>query len=167
MKKNIKQLPSVGIEPAPKSNRGKKIIIALTVLAVIAIVLFTLYIIFIYNKPSNKLKRYLSDNDYVCYKKKCVKETKNEKYEIYFKTGKYFVKNKEYTLVVDNSIIIDTKDAYSCTYPTINNEGLNNINPDLVNDSICRKHIDSVNNYIDNYKNVLNNAKVDVNELSK
>ncbi len=167
MKKDIKQLPNIGIEPEKKPNKGKIIIIILTIIAVIAIVLFVLYIIFIYNKPSNKLKRYLSTNEYTCYKKKCVKETKTDKYEIYFTNGNYYVKNKEYTLYIDSTIHIDTKDAYTCTYTTIDDKKLNNINSDLVTDATCRKHIDSVNNYIDVYNDVLNKAKVDVNDLSK
>ena len=166
MKNKIKQLPNIGIEEEPQKKKGKMLVIGLTCLGVIFIILFILYIIFIYNSNSNKLKRYLSTNDYTCYKKKCVKETKEERIEIIFKDFTFFVKNKEYSLSLDNSIFLETKDAYSCTYPKEKNSRVSLINNDLTIDKTCRKHIDSVNNYINNYQKMLNDAKIDVNELS-
>ena len=166
MKNKVKQLPNIGIEDEPKKKKGKIIVIALTIFGIIFVALFILYIIFIYNSNSNKLKRYLSNNDYTCYKKKCVKETKEERIEINFKNFTFFVKNKEYTLTLDNSIFIETKDAYSCTYPKEKDSRISLINNDLTIDKTCRKHIDSVNNYINNYQKMLNDAKIDVNDLS-
>ncbi len=167
MKKTVKQLPIIGMEEEKKKRNPKLVLAILIVIGILIITLFILYMIFIYNSPSNKLKRYLTTQEYTCYKKKCVKKTKDERIEINFKTFNYSVINQEYTLTISNMVTLDTKDAYSCTYPKQSEDRISLISDEMTTDKECRKHIDSVNNYISNYQKVLREAKVSVKEISK
>ena len=51
-----------------------------------------------YNKPSNKLKRYLISNNYECGKSTCHKEIDNVTYTVSYKKDSYQVLNETYTL---------------------------------------------------------------------
>ena len=156
-------------EEPPKDNIKKHnyIIIIITSILALLVVLLIAYFCLIYNKPSNKLKRYLQKQEYTCYKKKCIKETKQDRIEINFKNGNYMVSNNDFTLSITNSIQLENKDAYPCTYPKKTENKLSLIDSERTEDRTCRTYIDSVNDYIFDYQNMLNGAKVDVNDLSK
>lgn len=156
-------------EEQPKDNIKKHnyIIILLSSTLALLVVILIAYFCLIYNKPSNKLKRYLQKQEYTCYKKKCVKETKKDRIEINFKNGNYIVSNENFTLIISNSIELENKSAYPCTYPKKTNNKLSLIDTEKTTDRTCREYIESVNDYIFDYQNMLNAAKVDVNDLSK
>lgn len=154
-------------EPKVKLNKKNYVIIIipiiLAIILIIAIALFTSN----YNKPSNKLKRTLLNNDYKCTKALCTKEDKNYYYEIYYLKGDLYAENTSYKIYLENKIpFIEEKSTNKiCKYSKEGRQKLDEIDSTYTYDSDCQKYIADVNNVISTFKTLLNEAKVDVNNF--
>lgn len=143
----------------------KKILILL--LIVILIVLFGGLFFLIYNKDSNKLKRYLIANGYNCNSTICSKSERDTQYYMNYNTGYYKIEN--------NIIIVFEKERLTLT--NINNtvNCIYSVSKDDVNKDIiipedeesyeCRNNLDIISQEYANYQNIFVKAKVKVSNL--
>lgn len=120
-----------------------------------------------YNKPSNKLKRYLISNNYECGKSTCHKEVDNVTYTVSYKKDSYQVLNETYTLNISKKtpyIVIKGK-TETCSYEKEDYESLRLIDDTFIYDKDCEKYIEDINKSIKDYKDILDKSKVDISEL--
>ena len=135
--------------------------------AVVAIAIA--YYFLIYNKPSNKLKRYLESNSYTCNKKVCTKEENNNRYKINYETGDFALSDNNYVVSLNKQhIILELKkENYSCSFEK---EGYQR--NELVDDKFdynytCSLYINDVNRIIEEYRKIIVNSGLNVNEFEK
>ena len=89
MKKNNKLVPYEDKKLIPvekkKLNIKKLIIPAIILIAVISIIVFIATLV----NPSNKAKKYLESNGYICNKQTCTKDSNNNIYTFNYETLTY------------------------------------------------------------------------------
>ncbi len=120
-----------------------------------------------YNKPTNKLKRYLDNNGYKCGKSTCRKVKDNKTYIISYTSDSYQMTNDYYTLNISKRapyIVVNGKTKI-CSYENEDYEPLTDIDKSFTNDKDCAKYIEEINENIKYYKNILSNARVDIKEI--
>lgn len=154
----------------PKNKFTFKQILNIIYLTLIGIlIVFILFIIFIYNNDSNKLKRYLTKQDYICKNNICTKEIDGINYSINFKKGIYSASNREYRYELNNinHKLVLKEDNSECIFDKDNFTPSDYIDNTFTYSSHCKKYIEDVNKIIKNYNEIKEKSKVDVNSLKK
>lgn len=120
-----------------------------------------------YNEPVNRLKRYLVNNKYDCGNSTCRKEKDNITYTISFKNDSYQVSNDVYTLNISRKTpyIVLKGSTKTCAYEKEDYEPLELIDDEFTYNKDCARYIDDINESIKKYHSILNNAKVDIDDL--
>ncbi len=155
-----------------KKKLNKKnyiIIIAPIVLSIILIVSIAIYV-FIFTNPSNKLKRYLEDKNYICNKEVCSKEEDDSNYIFNYKNFIMYVENDNYRLKIDINEIpnLEIKSSeYICTYNKTDYKRLTHIDNTFIYDKKCDQFVIDINKSIDTFKLILESSDIDVNQLEK
>lgn len=163
--KKDKKLEKVKID-----KKNYKVIIG-TIVAIIILALsgfsFTGYKV--YNEPTNKLKRYLSNNGYECGKSLCRKEKDKVTYSVSYKKDSYQIIKDLYTINISKKkpYIVFKVDDKVCTYEVDDYKAFSLVDNTFTYDKDCAKYVDEVNKGIKDYKNILSNARVDINDLTK
>ncbi len=122
-----------------------------------------------YNEPTHKLKRYLANNGYTCSKSICRKTKDNVTYSISYKKDSFQVLNEKYTINISQRTpyVVFNDNAVNCTYDKDDYEEFTLIDDTFSYDKSCSKYIDEINKNIKEYKNILSNARVTVDDFSK
>lgn len=154
-------------ETKTKLNKKNYIIIIIPIILAIILIITIAIFTYNYNKPSNKLKRTLLNNDYTCTKTICTKEDKNYLYKINYIKGEFYAENDSYKIYLNNNnpTIEEKKTDRVCTYTKDNSQKLDIVDSTYTYDSTCQKYIENVNNVINSFQALLNEAKVDVNNF--
>lgn len=146
-----------------KLTKKNYIIIIVPIVLVIILIIAIAFYVFSYSNSSNKLKRYLIDNQYTCNKQICTKEEDNNIYTIYYNDMNYVVENNEYSLTINDSSFptLELKNSdYICTYTKPSYESFTHIDTSFIHDRKCTEYISDINKNIDLFKNILENSKV-------
>ncbi len=150
------------------TKRNYLSIIAPIILSLILIAVIAFYVFNVSN-PTHKLKRYLEDFNYFCNKSLCTKINDNETFNINYKTGVLIVDGEGYSITIDKyipKVSIDSRETI-CNYHSDKYERLTLLDDTFTSDRECLRYIDTINNAITKYKEILNNADVDINEIDK
>lgn len=139
--------------------------IILAILLVIAIALF----VFIFSNPSNRLKKYLIKENYICNSETCSKKINDDNYIINYKNGYFYVENDTYRLTLSNTTpSLEVKNSeYICTYTNSNYLVFTHIDSTFMYNKQCEKYINDINKNIDFYQRIFTDSEVDVNKLEK
>jgi hypothetical protein len=145
----------------------KKVLIS--ILIILVIIVITIFLI-IFNKDSNKLKRYLKHNGYTCNETICFYENEGNKYQINYHNGDYKVSgNLELEIhplyntatFFGNSV---TSVPYQCHYK---HEGATELTVFTEDDtaSYCTEFLGIVNGEVENYQTIAVKSKTDLSKL--
>lgn len=166
MKKNQELIHN---EKKLKLNKKNYIIIIVPIFLAICLIVAIAFFVFIYTTPSNKIKKYLINNEYTCNKKACIKENNNTIYNYNYLENYLLIENEEYRLTISqNYPILEIKNnEYICSYTTLNYEIFMKVDNNFLYDKHCEKYIPDINKSIDLYKEIINDSKIDVNKIKK
>ncbi len=143
----------------------KKILIAIVVLILIS--LFGTLFFFIYNKDSNKLRRYLMENNYNCNSTICSKAVKDTQYYMNFKTGYYKIENNTViTFEKEHLTLTNINNTVNCVYEA-SKDDVNKtvITPRDEESYECRDNLDIISQEYENYQDIFVKAKVNISKL--
>lgn len=142
-----------------KLTKVNYVVILLPILFILLLVSVLAYYVFVYNNDSNKMKRYLENDDYVCNRVSCTKEINKEIYTIDYVDEVMMVDSTSLQVRVGKSVpVVDIKDkGIVCTYIK------DNYNLDLVDETFrydreCGTYVTQVNRYLTYYKEIRQKA---------
>ena len=152
-----------------KLNKKNYLTIITPILLVLILIIGIAVFVSVTNSHSNKLKNYLEEIGYTCNKKTCSKEIEVSVYTINYKDMSMYVDNESFRLTIgnENPIIELKSDEYICTYTKSNYSRFTLIDDSFIYEKKCEDYIEKVNNYIKEYKQIVNSSGVDVNKLEK
>lgn len=153
-----------------KLTKRNYIIIILPIILILLLVAFIAYYVFVISNPSNKLKRVLLDEGYICNKQSCIKETNNINYTINYKDFIMTSENNEYRIQIsyDKTPTIELKEnEYICTFIKSDYEKLTHVDKSFSYNKQCEKYLQDINKNIDTFKDIFNASNIDVNKLEK
>lgn len=152
-----------------KLNKKNYLVITIPIILIVLITIGIALFVSITNNNSNKLKKYLNEVGYVCNKKTCTKEIDGDNYTINYKDIILYVENDNYRLTIsDSSPALELKnDEHICTYTKADYKIFTLVDDNFIFDRKCEKYIKEVNNYIEEYKVIVNTSGVDVNKIKK
>lgn len=164
----MKNLELTHKETEQKKKYSKKSIrlILSFVLAALLLVAILFYI-FIYNSDSNKLKRYLINNNYTCNSSICSKDINGVTYNINYKNGDLNIDSPIYSFNLSNTNhkLELKKEKEHCLYEKNNFSKYDEVDETFTYSSRCKAYIEDVNEIISNYNIILGESKVDVNNF--
>lgn len=142
-----------------KLTKVNYVVIILPILFILLLVSVLAYYVFVYNNDSNKMKRYLENDGYVCNRVSCTKEVNQEIYTIDYVDEVMMVDSTSLQVRVGKSVpVVDIKDkGIVCTYIK------DNYNLDLVDETFrydreCGTYVMQVNRYLTYYKEIRQKA---------
>ena len=144
----------------------KKLIILVVVLAIIFIgVIFFI----IYNKDSNKLKRYLKEEGYNCNSSICTKVDQNIQYQVNYKIGTYRYEDSEIVIDINNERTTVDVAKGATKVCTFNKSGVKNLTSFTEDDTStnCLIYLEKVNREVESFKKILVKSGADIAKLSK
>lgn len=144
-------------------KKSNKLFILIIIVIIIAIISIVIYINIVTN-PSYKLKKYLKENDYVCNNETCSKIINEENHIVNYKNGNINIDNSEYSVTINNNVTLQiNKLELICTYKY--NKDLEPVTEALTNQSICNNYTVTVNNYLNNYHEIITKENIDYDKL--
>lgn len=166
MKKNL-ELTYKGNDV--KLNKKNYLIIIIPIILVVLLTIGIALFVFITNNNSNKLKNYLSEVGYKCNKKICTKQIDNANYTFNYKDIVLYIENDDYRLTLSDSTpaLEIKKDEYVCTYTKADYTTFTLVDDNFIYEKKCEDYIKEVNNYIEEYKSIVNSSGIDVNKIKK
>lgn len=144
----------------------KKIII---IASIVLIIILAIVIFLIYNKDSNKLKRYLKEEGYKCNSSICSKMDKEIQYQINYKEGLYRYEDSEIIIDISNDrTTVDSAKGGTKVCSFVNNDvkRLTTFTEDDTSNN-CLIYLEKVNREVDSFKTIIVKADVDIANLSK
>ena len=144
-----------------KPNIKKLILPIIVILIIISIIVFISNLI----NPSNKAKRYLEKNGYICNKQTCTKDINNNIYTFNYEKLVFYIDTPTYYITISNNtpIITIKDDEYVCTFSKDNYEAFTLVDNSFTYNKVCETYIDKVNNHIQEYKEIITSSKINVN----
>ena len=144
-----------------KKDTKKLIIPVLIALVILVLVIFILSLL----NPSNKAKKYLESNGYICNKQTCTKDENNKIYTFNYEKLTYYVDTDFYYVNIgDLSPSLTLKDDdYVCTYTKEEYTPFTLVDDTFIYNQICEKYIENVNSHIKEYEKIITEAKINVN----
>ncbi len=165
MKKENKLVPyeDKKLIPVPKKKISIKKLI-LPILIIVAILVLVLFIVSFLN-PSNKAKRYLEKNGYVCNKQTCTKDAEGNIYTFNYETLTYYVDTNVYYVNIGQEAPSLTlkDDEYVCSFAKEDYKTFTLVDNTFIYNQTCGKYVENVNSHIKEYKEILDSAKINVN----
>lgn len=165
MKKNNKLVPYE--EKKLISVKKLKLDIKKIILPIIVIILIVVLVFFITSllNPSNKAKRYLENNGYVCNKQTCTKDFNNNIYTFNYKALTYNVDTDSYYVNIgkENPILTLKDDEYVCYFTKDEYKVFAEVDNTFIYNKNCEKHVENVNKHIKEYKKIITEANINVN----
>lgn len=165
MKKNNKLVPYEDKKLIPvekKKNNIKKLIIpAIILIAVISIIVFIATLV----NPSNKAKKYLESNGYICNKQTCTKDSNNNIYTFNYETLTYYVDTNDYYVNIGKEAPILTlkNDEYVCSFTKDSYKIFTLVDDTFIYNKNCEKYVENVNKHIKEYKKIITFSNINVN----
>ena len=164
MKKNNKIVPyeDKKVIPVEKKKSTKKLFIPIVVLIVIVLAVISIATLL---NPSNKAKKYLENNGYICNKQTCTKDANNNIYTFNYETLSYYVDTYEYYVNIgkENPVLTLKNDEYVCYFTKDSYEIFTLVDDTFIYNKNCEKYVENVNNHIKEYKEIITSAKINVN----
>lgn len=156
-------------ETKNKKLTFKQIKLILIAIIILVLTLLVLFYIFIYQNDTNKLKRYLKEDGFICNNKVCSKDINELTYNIDVKDGSLNVDSPNYSFVLSNAkhTLEIKKDNLICTYEKMPFSKYEEVNEEYTYTRQCKVYIKVLNEMINNYNKILDKSKVDVNKLEK
>ena len=139
---------------------------SIIIIIIVAISIF----LFIYNKDSNKLKRYLKKEGYKCNTSICSKTENDIVYQINYKMGTYYYEDQEISITIEkNSTIVDTSKGSSPKICEYKKDGVNDLTTFTEDDTSnnCTKFLEKVNKRVEDFQRIIVKAGVNISKLSK
>ena len=145
----------------------KKITKIIILILLILVVCLTIYFL-IFNTNSNKLKRYLKGEGYTCNKTICTKEIKSTRYQINYKKGYYHYEDDDIILDIrkDKTQLEETSSSLKCTFYKESDKSLTAFTQ-ADTSSTCLIFLEKVNREVKSFQDILKEAKVNFDKLSK
>ena len=142
----------------------KKYLIIALILIIVLVGIFFL----IFNKDSNKLKRYLKKEGYNCNSSICTKEIDGGTNQINYKKGVYTINSQEYTLEIVNSrATITVKNSNEpCVFAKSDVKNLTAFTEDDTS-SKCLIFLETTNKEVGKFQSIIVRSKADLAKLSK
>jgi len=165
MKKNNKLVPyeDKALVPVPKKkiNIKKLIVPAIILIALIILIVFISSLV----NPSNKAKKYLEANGYICNKQTCTKDINNNIYTFNYETLTYYIDTETYNVNVgkENPMLTLKYDEYVCYFTKDNYKIFTEVDNTFIYNQNCEKYVENVNNHIKEYKKIITEAGINVN----
>lgn len=151
-----------------KDKNIKKVIKIATpiVLGVLVIGIF-LFFHFVYNTPSNKLKRVLQDHNFKCQSGYCHKDIDDYQYEINYKTAEAVIQNNKisFTIGLNNSRLDIKESRYICNFTSPYYTPIRSIDETYNVDDKCTSYIEELNIIINQYESYLDEAKINIQKF--
>lgn len=145
----------------------KKLDMKKLILPIIILVAILILIVFIYSilNPSNKAKKYLESNGYICNKQTCTKDDNNNIYTFNYENLTYYVDTDFYYVNIgDTSPSLTLKDDdYVCTYIKEEYKIFTLVDDSFIYNQMCGKYVENVNSHIKEYEKIITEAKINVN----
>lgn len=145
------------------------LLIILLVITIVLLITILAYFFLVYNTPTNKIKRYLTKQEYSCTKNVCIKKTSTDKITISLKDGHLEASNNLYEFYLSETTksLNIKKTQKVCYYAKENSTAFSTVDDTYTYDLQCEQYIKNVNEYIDTYKKIFTTTKVNVNDLKK
>ena len=146
----------------------KKKITKVFLITVLVIAVCLTVFLLIFNTSSNKLKRYLKSEGYTCNKTLCTKKIKTTQYQINYKKCYYHYEDDDLTIDIskEKTLVQPVNKITACTFHKKDDNKLTTFT-DADSSSNCLIYLEKVNIEVNNFKDILKEAKVDFNKLSK
>ncbi len=143
--------------------KKKYLIIVLILIIVLGGIFFL-----IFNKDSNKLKRYLKKEGYKCNSSICTKEIPGGTNQINYKKGVYTINSQEYTLEIVNSrATINVKNSNEpCVFAKQDVKNLTTFTEDDTTPK-CLVYLEITNKEVGQFQGVIVRSKANLEKLSK
>lgn len=150
-------------------SKKNYITMILPIIFFLIIIIVIAYLVFFGNSSGNKLKSYLEQIGYTCNNEICTIEKDNKIYTYNLNNLKLIIDDMNYNITIsENTPILEVKNKQTiCTYTKPNYTIFTLVDDTYLYDNNCEDYIDIINNYIEEYKEVLTAAKVDVNKNEK
>jgi uncharacterized protein YxeA len=144
----------------------KKKLIIISIVVFIIICITALFLIF--NKDTNKLKRYLKKDGYTCNSTTCTKIDKDVQYIISYKKGNYHYEDSDITIDIniDKAIVTQTKGVGEICNFTRNVKKLTTFTEEDTTNN-CLIYLEKVNETVKDYQTLLVKSDTDIINLSK
>lgn len=150
---------------------SKKNYIIIIIPIVIVLIFLIVLALFIYkeNTPSNKLKNHLEEIGYSCNKKTCSKQVGTNNYTINYSDISIYIDTEEYHLTLSKEILaLELKnEEYICSYIKDDYTLFTTIDSTFIYDKKCAFYIPEINEFIKEYKSIVNSSGIDVNNLEE
>lgn len=145
-----------------KKTNIKKFI--LPILIIVAIIIIIIFISTLLN-PSNKAKKYLEKNGYICNKQTCTKDSNNIIYTFNYDSLTYYVDTNDYYVNIgkETPILTLKNDEYVCSFTKDNYEIFTLVDDSFIYNKNCEKYVENVNKHIKEYKKIITSANINVN----
>lgn len=142
----------------PKKKKLTKfnyIVIIVPIILVLILVAGIAFYVFIYNSDSNKMKRYLINDGYVCNDVTCTREKENKIFTIDYVNNIFTVDSANIQVRVgEDNPIVDVKDKEMiCTYVK-DNYNWNFVDDSFIYDKQCESYIPQINEYLTYYMGI-------------
>lgn len=149
----------------PKLTKKNYFIIIIPIVLILLITAIIAYYTFIYSNNYNKLKRYLTDNNYICNNDSCSINIDEVTEIIDLKTGILTVSNMDYTYMINKNYASyqDNKNELVCSYTSPKYEFYQKIDTSFTDGSNCEVYISKINKSIDKYQGIFESSNIDVN----
>ena len=126
------------------------------ILPIIVLIAVVVLIIFISSlvSPSNKAKKYLEDNGYICNKQTCTKDSNNNIYTFNYDNLTYFVDTDFYYVNIGKEAPSLTlkDDEYVCTFTKDDYKVFTLVDNSFIYNQMCEKYVEKVNSHIKEYE---------------
>jgi hypothetical protein len=165
MKKKIELVPYKEKKLVPvekkKINTKKLILPSIILVAILILIVFISSLL----NPSNKAKKYLESNGYICNKQTCTKDENNNIYTFNYERLTYYVDTDFYYVNIgEESPSLTLKDDdYVCAYTKEDYKTFTLVDSTFIYNQICDKYVEKVNSHIKEYEKIITESKINVN----
>ena len=144
-----------------KTNKKKLILFGLIAIAILILIVFIYSLI----NPSNKAKKYLQNNDYICNKQTCTKDSNNNIYTFNYDNLTYFVDTDFYYVNIGKEAPSLTlkDDEYVCTFTKDDYKVFTLVDNSFIYNQMCEKYVEKVNSHIKEYEKIITESGINVN----
>lgn len=167
MKKNNEELKHQ--KEQFKMTKKHYFIIIIPIVLIIILTGIIAYYVFIYENSSNKLKRNLLNQNYICNKETCSINVDDNTEIVDYKTGILTVTNVDYTYIINQNYVTyqDNNKELVCTYRNNNYDFYKQIDKSFTQNTNCEVYIPTINKTIKRYQEIFDSSKINVNDLKK
>lgn len=118
--------------------------------------------IYVYNTNTSRIKRYLTDKEYICNKVECTKEIDDYQYSIDVNNLDLTVSNDSYIVKIkSNEITLQRRaDKRLCAYTSNQYNRTKQIDDTYSYSVYCQEYVSEINELITDYQTIITESKV-------